>query len=117
MRTIKGPALLISQLADDKPPFNSLPAMAKWAAGLCYKGLQLPSLDARFIDVARCAESQTYADEIIGTMKDAGLEVTELATALEGQLVCSPSGLRSDGRRLRPRLRPGQSRRSPGLGG
>lgn len=87
MRTMKGPALLISQLADEKPPFNSLPTMAKWAAGLCYKGLQLPSLDARFIDVPRCAESQTYADEIIGTMKDAGLEVTELASALEGQLV------------------------------
>ncbi len=87
MRTMKGPALLIAQLADDKPPFNTLPAIAKWAAGLGYKGLQLPSLDTRFIDVALCAESQTYADEITGALKTAGLEVTELATALEGQLV------------------------------
>lgn len=87
MKTIKGPALLIAQLADDKPPFNSLPAIAKWAAGLGYKGLQLPSLDTRFIDVARCAESQTYADEITGTMREAGLAVTELVTALEGQCV------------------------------
>ena len=39
MRTIKGPALLIAQLASDHPPFNSLPAIAKWAAGLGYKGL------------------------------------------------------------------------------
>jgi len=84
---MKGPALLIAQLADDKPPFNTLPAIAKWAAGLGYKGLQLPSLDTRFIDVALCAESQTYADEITGALKTAGLEVTELATALEGQLV------------------------------
>jgi sugar phosphate isomerase/epimerase len=87
MQTIKGPALLIAQLADDKPPLNSLPTIAKWAADLGYRGLQLPSLDARFIDVALCAESQTYADEVIGAMKTHGLVVTELATALEGQLV------------------------------
>ena len=87
MQTIKGPALFIAQLADEKPPFNGLPTIAKWAADFGYRGLQLPSLDARFIDVALCAESQTYADEIIGTMKTHGLAVTELATALEGQLV------------------------------
>ncbi len=87
MQTIKGPALFIAQLADDKPPFNSLPTIAEWAAGLGYKGLQLPGLDTRFIDVALCAESQTYADQIVGTMKAHGLAVTELATALEGQLV------------------------------
>ena len=87
MQTIKGPALLIAQLADDRPPFNTLPSIAKWAAGLGYKGLQLPSLDARFIDVCLCAESQTYADELVGATEAAGLEITELATALEGQLV------------------------------
>ena len=87
MRTIKGPALLIAQLAGDTPPFNSLPAIAKWAAALGYKGLQLPSSDPRFLDLALCAESQTYADEITGVMADAGLAVTELVTALQGQLV------------------------------
>ena len=87
MKTIKGPGLLIAQLADDRPPFNTLPSIAKWAAGLGYKGLQLPSLDARFIDVGQCAESQTYAEELVGATKDAGLAITELATALEGQLV------------------------------
>jgi sugar phosphate isomerase/epimerase len=87
MRTIKGPALLIAQLADDKPPFNSLRTIAEWAAGLGYKGLQLPSSDPRFIDLARCAESQSYADEITGTLRAFGLQVTELVTALQGQLV------------------------------
>jgi len=87
MQTIKGPGLLIAQLADDRAPFDTLPGIAKWAADLGYRGLQLPSLDTRFIDVSRCAESQTYADEIIGTMSAVGLEITELATALEGQLV------------------------------
>src|ERR1700690_634498 len=79
MKTIKGPGLLIAQLADERPPFNTLPSIAEWAAGLGYKGLQLPSLDARFIDVCLCAESQTYADELVGATKAAGLEITELA--------------------------------------
>jgi hypothetical protein len=56
----QGPALLIAQLASDHSPFNSLPAIAKWAASLGYKGLQLPSPDTRFLDLRRCAESQTY---------------------------------------------------------
>ena len=41
MRTVKGPALLIAQLASDSPPFNTLSAIAKWAASLGYVGLQL----------------------------------------------------------------------------
>jgi sugar phosphate isomerase/epimerase len=87
VRTIKGPALLIAQLASDRPPFNRLPEIAKWAASLGYKGLQLPSSDARFLDLRRCAESQTYADEITGTLQEHGLTATELVTALQGQLV------------------------------
>jgi sugar phosphate isomerase/epimerase len=87
MRTIKGPALLIAQFAGDKAPFNSLPAIAKWAAGLGYKGLQLPSWDGRFFDLEKCASSQTYADEITGALKAHGLAVTELSTHLQGQLV------------------------------
>ena len=87
MRTIKGPALFIAQLASDRPPFNTLPGIAKWAASLGYKGLQLPSSDARFLDLRRCAESQTYADEITGTLQEHGLKGTELSTALQGQLV------------------------------
>src|SRR5271165_4530300 len=87
VRTIKGPALLIAQLASDRAPFNSLPGIAKWAASLGYVGLQLPSSDTRFLDLHRCAESQTYADEIAGVLKEYGLAVTELVTALQGQLV------------------------------
>jgi hypothetical protein len=59
VRTVKGPALLIAQLASDSPPFNTLSAIAKWAASLGYVGLQLPSSDTRFLDLHRCAESQT----------------------------------------------------------
>ena len=87
MRTIKGPALLIAQLASDRPPFNTLPSIAKWAASLGYVGLQLPSSDTRFLDLHCCAESQTYADEITGVLNEHGLALTELVTALQGQLV------------------------------
>jgi sugar phosphate isomerase/epimerase len=87
VRTIKGPALLIAQLANDRAPFNTLPGIAKWAAGLGYKGLQLPSSDTRFLDLHRCAESQTYADELTGALKEQGLAATELVTAIHGQLV------------------------------
>jgi sugar phosphate isomerase/epimerase len=87
VRTIKGPALLIAQLASDRPPFNTLAGIAKWAAGLGYNGLQLPSSDTRFLDLHRCAKSQTYADEITGALKEQGLAATELVTALHGQLV------------------------------
>jgi sugar phosphate isomerase/epimerase len=87
VRTIKGPALLIAQLANDRAPFDTLPKIARWAAGLGYKGLQLPSSDTRFLDLHRCAESQTYADEITGALKEQGLVATELVTAIHGQLV------------------------------
>lgn len=87
MKTIKGPAIFLAQFAGDKAPFNTLAGIAKWAAGLGYKGIQIPSWDGRFIDVKKAAASRTYADEIKGTVKDAGIAITELASHLQGQLV------------------------------
>lgn len=84
---IKGPAIFLAQFAGDEPPFNSLPAITKWAAGLGYKGVQIPTWDARLIDLKKCAESQTYADEIKGICAENGVEITELSTHLQGQLV------------------------------
>ena len=43
--TMKGPAIFLAQFAGDAAPFNSLPSIAKWAAGLGYKGIQIPSWD------------------------------------------------------------------------
>jgi sugar phosphate isomerase/epimerase len=87
MNTIKGPAIFIAQFIGDTAPFNSLESICKWAAGLGYKGVQLPTLDPRFIDLQKAAESKTYADEIKGIVNAAGLEITELSTHLQGQLV------------------------------
>ena len=87
MRTIKGPAIFLAQFAGDQAPFNSLAGIAKWAADLGYKGVQVPSWDRRLFDLERAAKSDAYCDEVKGTLKDAGVELTELSSHLQGQLV------------------------------
>lgn len=84
---IKGPALFLAQFAGDDAPFNSLPAITRWAAGLGYKGVQIPTFDTRLFDLETAAESQSYCDEVKGICADAGVEITELSTHLQGQLV------------------------------
>jgi sugar phosphate isomerase/epimerase len=84
---IKGPAIFLAQFAGDEAPFNSLPTITRWAADLGYKGVQIPAWDGRLFDLAKCAQSQSYADEVTGTCEENGLEITELATHLQGQLV------------------------------
>ena len=84
---IKGPGLFLAQFAGDDAPFNSLSEIANWAAGLGYKGVQIPTFDSRLFDLEKAAESQTYCDEITGICADAGVEITELSTHLQGQLV------------------------------
>jgi sugar phosphate isomerase/epimerase len=87
MRTIKGPAIFLAQFIGDQEPFNNLQSICKWAKSLGYKGVQLPTNDTRFIDLQKAAESKTYADEIKGVVNEQGLEITELSTHLQGQLV------------------------------
>ncbi|HSO48528.1 MAG TPA: sugar phosphate isomerase/epimerase, partial [Rhizobiaceae bacterium] len=84
---IKGPAIFLAQFAGDAAPFNSLPSIAKWAAGLGYKGIQIPTWDGRLFDLQKAATSKAYCDEVKGICKDAGVEITELSTHLQGQLV------------------------------
>lgn len=87
MRTIKGPGIFLAQFLGDQAPFNSLDSICGWAAGLGYKGVQLPTTDPRIINLQLAAESQTYADELKGKVQAAELEITELSTHLQGQLV------------------------------
>ena len=89
MKTIKGPAIFLAQFMGDEAPFNSLDSIARYMADLGYKGIQIPTWDARCIDLKQAAESKTYCDEYKGKLKDIGVEVTELSTHLQGQLVAS----------------------------
>lgn len=87
MKTIKGPAIFLAQFMGDEAPFNSLEGICGWAAGLGYKGIQIPTWESRLIDLKTAAESKTYCDELKGTIASFGLEISELSTHLQGQLV------------------------------
>lgn len=87
MQTIKGPGIFLAQFMGDKPPFNNLDDICKWAAGLGYKGIQIPTWESRLIDLQQAAESKTYCDELKGKINGYGLEITELSSHLQGQLV------------------------------
>ncbi|MEP3279629.1 MAG: sugar phosphate isomerase/epimerase [Stappiaceae bacterium] len=87
MKTMKGPGLFLAQFASDEAPYNSLDSIAGWAAGLGYKALQIPSWDGRLFDLAKAAESKDYCDEVKGVLAGHGLELTDLSTHLQGQLV------------------------------
>ena len=84
---IKGPAIFLAQFAGDKKPFNNLKSICEWAASLGYVGVQIPTWDPRCIDLQKAAESKTYCDDLKGIVNSAGLEITELSTHLQGQLV------------------------------
>lgn len=89
MKTIKGPAIFLAQFMSDVAPFNNLKNICTWAAPLGFKGVQIPSWDPRCIDLKKAAESKTYCDEIKGIVRDAGMEITELTSHLQGQLIAS----------------------------
>ena len=87
MKTIKGPAIFLAQFAGDAAPFNSFDSICKWASDLGYKGVQIPTWDSRLIDLNKASDSKDYCDEIKGVAASHGLDVTELSTHLQGQLV------------------------------
>ncbi|MBR7633875.1 sugar phosphate isomerase/epimerase family protein [Janthinobacterium lividum] len=86
MKTIQGPAIFLAQFLGDEPPFDSLEHLAQWAAGLGYKGLQLPTAP-RLFDLEQAASSQQYCDDVQALLARHGLQVTELSTHLQGQLI------------------------------
>ncbi len=86
-KNIKGPGIYLAQFAGDAAPFNSWDSITTWAASLGFKGVQLPSWDARIIDLRRAAESKSYCEDVQGLARSKGIEITELGTHLQGQLV------------------------------
>ena len=87
MKTIQGPAIFLAQFMGDEAPFDTLENICRWAADLGYRGVQIPTWDARCIDLERAAESKDYCDDIQGKLREIGVEITELSTHLQGQLV------------------------------
>ena len=60
---IKGPGLFLAQFAGDEAPFKTLPDITRWAAGLGYKGVQIPTFDQRLFNLDLAAESDDYCQE------------------------------------------------------
>lgn len=87
MKTLKGPAIFLAQFMADEEPFDNIESMANWAANLGFKGIQVPIGNPSFIDVRLAAESRDYCDELKARVEATGVEITELSTHLEGQLV------------------------------
>src|SRR5258708_7421169 len=85
MSQIKGPAIFLAQFMADTTPYNTLPNITAWVGSLGYQGVQIPSWDARVIDIRKAAESKTYCDDLKYAAN--GLVITELASHLQGQLV------------------------------
>jgi sugar phosphate isomerase/epimerase len=84
---IQGPGIYLAQFASDTAPFDSWASITRWAGGLGFKGVQIPSWDGRIFDLEKAAESQTYCDEVAGVARENGVAITELGTHLQGQLV------------------------------
>jgi sugar phosphate isomerase/epimerase len=87
MKTLRGPGIFLAQFLGPDSRFETLDSIAEWAAGLGYRGVQIPTGDPRIFDLAQAAASQVYCDEIRGVLARRGLEVTELSTHLQGQLI------------------------------
>lgn len=86
MKTIKGPAIFLAQFVGDKAPFDTLDNLGQWAASLGYKGIQVPT-DPKLFDLEKAAASKAYCDDIKGRLAETGIEITELSTHIQGQLV------------------------------
>ena len=54
---------------------------------LGYKGVQIPSWDSQVIDLDNAAASKVYCDEYKGKLKEVGVEIIELGSYLQGQVL------------------------------
>jgi sugar phosphate isomerase/epimerase len=61
--------------------------IGKWVADLGYRAVQIPTWDKRVFDLDTAAESKTYCDDLRATLSGLGLEISELAAHLQGQVL------------------------------
>jgi sugar phosphate isomerase/epimerase len=87
MKTIKGPALFLAQFYGDKEPYNSIDNICQWASDLGYKGVQIPTWDSKYFNLEKVATDKVFAQEYKAKINSYGLEITELSSHLQGQLI------------------------------
>lgn len=87
MNQIQGPAIFLAQFIADTAPFNSLEGIAEWASAKGYKAVQMPTLNPEIFDLERAAEEPEYCQQIQATLAKYGLQISELSTHIQGQLI------------------------------
>jgi hypothetical protein len=87
MKTVQGPAIFLAQFADDVAPFNSWKSICAWAASLGYEAVQVPTWDSRLVDLEKIATDPAAAKAWQAEAREAGVEISELSTHLQGQLI------------------------------
>lgn len=89
MKKVKGPGIFLAQFMSDIAPYDSLDNICAWVSNLGYKGIQIPTWDSRLIDLPLASKSKKYCDDLKGKVSSYGLEITELSTHLQGQLIAT----------------------------
>ncbi|QFU75943.1 sugar phosphate isomerase/epimerase [Halioglobus maricola] len=84
---MKGPAIFLAQFVGADAPFDTLENITRWAGGLGYTGVQVPTWESGLINLELAAESMDYCQELQGICASNGIAITELSTHLQGQLV------------------------------
>lgn len=87
MKQIKGPAIFLAQFVGNEAPFNTLEGLLGWASSLGYKAVQMPTLDAHIFDLEKAANDPDYVENVKVLLNKYGLEMSELSTHIQGQLV------------------------------
>jgi sugar phosphate isomerase/epimerase len=87
VNSIQGPGIFLAQFIGSEAPFNTLDGLAAWAAGLGYKALQIPTSTPHIFDLKLAATSDTYCHDVRGRLASHGLQISELSTHLQGQLL------------------------------
>lgn len=87
MRTIQGPGIFLAQFIAPVAPYDRIETLAPWAAGMGYKGVQVPTFNPAVFDLEKAAASKAWCDEYKGLLSEHGLVVTELSTHRQGHCV------------------------------
>lgn len=87
MKTIKGPGIFLAQFVRDVEPYNTLDGLVSWVSSLGYRGIQMPSWESSLFDLEKAAESQGYCDDLKGQLAEKDVELIELGSYLQGQVL------------------------------
>ncbi len=87
MASIKGPGIFLAQFVRDEAPFNHISAIARWASSLGYRGVQIPTWEAKIFDLDTAAASRGYCQDYQSLLSKEGVAIIELASYLQGQMM------------------------------